>query len=51
LAHSPSASLHSPDRTAPGPYRWDPALDPHALARALGPGHTVLVRRHPRVTG
>ncbi|MFH9998626.1 CDP-glycerol glycerophosphotransferase family protein [Streptomyces globisporus] len=51
LAHPPSASLHSPDRTAPGPYRWDPALDPHALARALGPGHTVLVRRHPRVTG
>ncbi|MFF3031565.1 CDP-glycerol glycerophosphotransferase family protein [Streptomyces rubiginosohelvolus] len=49
LAHPPSAS--SADRTAPGPYRWDPALDPHALARALGPGHTVLVRRHPRVTG
>ncbi|MFD6200276.1 CDP-glycerol glycerophosphotransferase family protein [Streptomyces rubiginosohelvolus] len=48
LAHPPSAS---PDPTAPGPYRWDPALDPHALARALGPGHTVLVRRHPRVTG
>ncbi|MFB8383028.1 bifunctional glycosyltransferase/CDP-glycerol:glycerophosphate glycerophosphotransferase [Streptomyces rubiginosohelvolus] len=48
LAHPPSAS---PDRTAPGAYRWDPALDPHALARALGPGHTVLVRRHPRVTG
>ncbi|WP_228991674.1 CDP-glycerol glycerophosphotransferase family protein [Streptomyces sp. DH8] len=48
LAHPPSAS---PDRTDPGPYRWDPALDPHALARALGPGHTVLVRRHPRVTG
>ncbi|MFE2978637.1 CDP-glycerol glycerophosphotransferase family protein [Streptomyces sp. NPDC059258] len=48
LAHPPSAS---PDRTAPGPYRWDPALDPHALVRALGPGHTVLVRRHPRVTG
>ncbi|QRV28001.1 CDP-glycerol glycerophosphotransferase family protein [Streptomyces californicus] len=48
LAHLPSAS---PDRSAPGPYRWDPALDPRALARALGPGHTVLVRRHPRVTG
>ncbi|MFF8964311.1 CDP-glycerol glycerophosphotransferase family protein [Streptomyces globisporus] len=48
LAHPPSAS---PDRTAPGPYRWDPALDPPALARGLGPGHTVLVRRHPRVTG
>ncbi|MEV1043882.1 CDP-glycerol glycerophosphotransferase family protein [Streptomyces sp. NPDC049916] len=48
LAHPPSAS---PDRSAPGPYRWDPALDPHALARTLGPDHTVLVRRHPRVTG
>ncbi|WP_405928651.1 CDP-glycerol glycerophosphotransferase family protein [Streptomyces griseus] len=48
LAHPPAASA---DRTAPGPYRWDPALDPYALARALGPGHTVLVRRHPRVTG
>ncbi|WP_103533282.1 CDP-glycerol glycerophosphotransferase family protein [Streptomyces sp. SM11] len=48
LAHSPAASA---DRTAPGPYRWDPALDPGALARALGPGHTVLVRRHPLVTG
>ncbi|MYV64046.1 CDP-glycerol:glycerophosphate glycerophosphotransferase, partial [Streptomyces sp. SID4931] len=52
LAHPPSAaSASSADRTAPGPYRWDPALAPHALARALGPGHTVLVRRHPRVTG
>ncbi|MFI0933494.1 CDP-glycerol glycerophosphotransferase family protein [Streptomyces sp. NPDC021019] len=48
LAHPPAASA---DRTAPGPYRWDPALDPAALARALGPRHTVLVRRHPRVTG
>lgn len=48
LAHPPAASA---DRTAPGPYRWDPALAPGALARALGPGHTVLVRRHPRVTG
>ncbi|MEU4924480.1 CDP-glycerol glycerophosphotransferase family protein [Streptomyces parvus] len=52
LAHPPSAASASwADRTAPGPYRWDPALDPHALARALGRGHTVLVRRHPRVTG
>ncbi|WP_240187183.1 MULTISPECIES: bifunctional glycosyltransferase/CDP-glycerol:glycerophosphate glycerophosphotransferase [Streptomyces] len=52
LAHPPSATpASSADRTAPGPYRWDPALDPHALATALGPGHTVLVRRHPRVTG
>ncbi|MEU2068520.1 bifunctional glycosyltransferase/CDP-glycerol:glycerophosphate glycerophosphotransferase [Streptomyces anulatus] len=48
LAHPPAASA---DRTSPGPYRWDPALDPAALARALGPRHTVLVRRHPRVTG
>ncbi|MEW2277690.1 CDP-glycerol glycerophosphotransferase family protein [Streptomyces cyaneofuscatus] len=51
LAHPPSASRDAPDRTAPGPYRWDPALDLPALARSLGPGHTVLVRRHPRVTG
>ncbi|MEV4880927.1 bifunctional glycosyltransferase/CDP-glycerol:glycerophosphate glycerophosphotransferase [Streptomyces cyaneofuscatus] len=51
LAHPPSASHGSPDRTAPGPYRWDPALDLPALARSLGPGHTVLVRQHPRVTG
>ncbi|MFJ1543427.1 CDP-glycerol glycerophosphotransferase family protein [Streptomyces sp. NPDC088246] len=32
-------------------YRWDPALDLAALARSLGDGHTVLVRRHPQVTG
>ncbi|MET9660745.1 CDP-glycerol glycerophosphotransferase family protein [Streptomyces sp. NPDC006510] len=32
-------------------YRWDPALDPAALARSIGASHTVLVRRHPRVTG
>ncbi|WP_406014672.1 CDP-glycerol glycerophosphotransferase family protein [Streptomyces sp. NBC_00984] len=32
-------------------YRWDPALDPAALARSIGDVHTVLVRRHPRVTG
>ncbi|MFC9030100.1 bifunctional glycosyltransferase/CDP-glycerol:glycerophosphate glycerophosphotransferase [Streptomyces arboris] len=51
LAHPPSASRDAPDRTAPGPYRWDPALDLPALARSLGPGHTVLVRRHPRVAG
>ncbi|MEV5679752.1 CDP-glycerol glycerophosphotransferase family protein [Streptomyces sp. NPDC052179] len=47
LAHPPGAlPAHSPCL-----YRWDPALDPHALARSLGDGHTVLVRRHPRVTG
>ncbi|MGW1297373.1 CDP-glycerol glycerophosphotransferase family protein [Streptomyces sp. NPDC002533] len=52
LAHPPAAAYAAyADRTAPGPYRWEPALDPHALVRALGPGHTVLVRRHPRVTG
>ncbi|MEK8143530.1 CDP-glycerol glycerophosphotransferase family protein [Streptomyces sp. M10(2022)] len=32
-------------------YRWDPALDLPALAGSLAGGHTVLVRRHPRVTG
>ncbi|GAA2441806.1 hypothetical protein GCM10010433_48730 [Streptomyces pulveraceus] len=32
-------------------YRWDPALDAVALARSIGDVHTVLVRRHPRVTG
>ncbi|MEU9317484.1 CDP-glycerol glycerophosphotransferase family protein [Streptomyces sp. NPDC048295] len=32
-------------------YRWDPALDPAALARSVGEAHTVLVRRHPRVSG
>ncbi|GGT41476.1 hypothetical protein GCM10010207_47040 [Streptomyces atratus] len=32
-------------------YRWDPALDLAALAHSLGDGHTVLVRRHPQVTG
>ncbi|QNE79372.1 glycosyltransferase [Streptomyces finlayi] len=47
LAHDRTASSGD----APGPYRWDPALDTAALARSLGAGHTVLVRRHPRVTG
>ncbi|MFI8438722.1 CDP-glycerol glycerophosphotransferase family protein [Streptomyces sp. NPDC079020] len=47
LAHAPGAlPAHSPAL-----YRWDPALDAHGLARSLGGGHTVLVRRHPRVTG
>ncbi|MFB4423996.1 CDP-glycerol glycerophosphotransferase family protein [Streptomyces sp. QL37] len=32
-------------------YRWDPALDLPALAGSLDGGTTVLVRRHPRVTG
>ncbi|GAA2981862.1 bifunctional glycosyltransferase/CDP-glycerol:glycerophosphate glycerophosphotransferase [Streptomyces fulvorobeus] len=47
LAHDRTA----PSGDRPGPYRWDPALDTAALARSLGAGHTVLVRRHPRVTG
>ncbi|MDF6020686.1 CDP-glycerol glycerophosphotransferase family protein [Streptomyces sp. JH34] len=32
-------------------YRWDPALDLAALTRSLDRRTTVLVRRHPRVTG
>ncbi|MEU8703935.1 CDP-glycerol glycerophosphotransferase family protein [Streptomyces sp. NPDC048565] len=32
-------------------YRWDPALDLPALAGSLDGRTTVLVRRHPRVTG
>ncbi|WP_392670964.1 CDP-glycerol glycerophosphotransferase family protein [Streptomyces sp. LN785] len=44
LAHT--AAVSGPHR-----YRWDAALDPAALARALDGTHTVLVRRHPRVTG
>ncbi|MFJ1615575.1 CDP-glycerol glycerophosphotransferase family protein [Streptomyces sp. NPDC088251] len=45
LAHPPGTGGERPR------YRWDPALDPAALARSLGDGHTLLVRRHPRVTG
>ncbi|MFJ8867186.1 CDP-glycerol glycerophosphotransferase family protein [Streptomyces sp. NPDC102473] len=44
LAHSPAGGC-SPL------YRWDPALDLSALARSLDGRTTVLVRRHPRVTG
>ncbi|MFC8224761.1 CDP-glycerol glycerophosphotransferase family protein [Streptomyces sp. NPDC057287] len=44
LAHPPSGGS-SPL------YRWDPALDLSALARSLDGRTTVLVRRHPRVTG
>ncbi|MFF2331138.1 MULTISPECIES: CDP-glycerol glycerophosphotransferase family protein [unclassified Streptomyces] len=45
--------LAHPSQTGGGRprYRWDPALDLPALARSLGDSHTVLVRRHPRVTG
>ncbi|WP_326697809.1 CDP-glycerol glycerophosphotransferase family protein [Streptomyces sp. NBC_01754] len=32
-------------------YRWEPSLDPGALSRALDARTTLLVRRHPRVTG
>ncbi|WP_335939081.1 bifunctional glycosyltransferase/CDP-glycerol:glycerophosphate glycerophosphotransferase [Streptomyces sp. PTD5-9] len=45
LAHASGADGEHPR------YRWDPALDLTALARSLGDGHTLLVRRHPRVTG
>jgi CDP-glycerol glycerophosphotransferase len=45
LAHPPGTDGERPR------YRWDPALDPAALARSAGDAHTVLVRRHPRVTG
>lgn len=47
LAHPPAGV---PAGSAPL-YRWDPALDLPALARALDGRTTVLVRRHPRVTG
>ncbi|MGW1812593.1 bifunctional glycosyltransferase/CDP-glycerol:glycerophosphate glycerophosphotransferase [Streptomyces sp. NPDC002125] len=47
LAHPPGSV---PTGSAPL-YRWDPALDPAALAHALDGRTTVLVRRHPRVTG
>ncbi|MEV6307767.1 CDP-glycerol glycerophosphotransferase family protein [Streptomyces sp. NPDC051840] len=47
LAH-PAASTPG----SPWPrHRWDPALDLAALARSLDGRTTVLVRRHPRVTG
>ncbi|MFD4859670.1 bifunctional glycosyltransferase/CDP-glycerol:glycerophosphate glycerophosphotransferase [Streptomyces atratus] len=45
LAHPPGTGGERPR------YRWDPALDLAALAYSLGDGHTVLVRRHPQVTG
>ncbi|MFF9686052.1 CDP-glycerol glycerophosphotransferase family protein [Streptomyces sp. NPDC014623] len=47
LAHAPA----DVPRGASPLYRWDPALDLPALARSLDGRTTVLVRRHPRVTG
>ncbi|MEU1214410.1 CDP-glycerol glycerophosphotransferase family protein [Streptomyces sp. NPDC005790] len=47
LAHPPSVV---PGGSGPL-YRWDPALDLPALAGSLDDRTTVLVRRHPRVTG
>ncbi|MEV5160930.1 CDP-glycerol glycerophosphotransferase family protein [Streptomyces sp. NPDC053728] len=47
LAHPPR---RGPDGSSPL-YRWDPALDLPALAGSLDGRTTVLVRRHPRVTG
>ncbi|WP_405663184.1 CDP-glycerol glycerophosphotransferase family protein [Streptomyces sp. NBC_01166] len=47
LAHAPAGV---PAGSSPL-YRWDPALDLPALARSLDGCTTVLVRRHPRVTG
>ncbi|MEV7479972.1 CDP-glycerol glycerophosphotransferase family protein [Streptomyces halstedii] len=44
----------SPDEVPGGSsrsYRWDPALDLSALAASLDDRTTLLVRRHPRVTG
>ncbi|MEU0136187.1 CDP-glycerol glycerophosphotransferase family protein [Streptomyces sp. NPDC006296] len=45
---------HAPADLPPGSgplYRWDPALDLSELARSLDGRTTVLVRRHPQVTG
>ncbi|MFE9726461.1 CDP-glycerol glycerophosphotransferase family protein [Streptomyces sp. NPDC005794] len=47
LAHPPSGV---PGGSGPL-YRWDRALDLPALARSLDGRTTLLVRRHPRVTG
>ncbi|MEU5718871.1 CDP-glycerol glycerophosphotransferase family protein [Streptomyces sp. NPDC020403] len=47
LAHAPG----SVPAGSPPLYRWDPALDLAALARSLDGRTTVLVRRHPQVTG
>ncbi|WP_069173050.1 CDP-glycerol glycerophosphotransferase family protein [Streptomyces griseus] len=47
LAHAPG----SVPEGSPPLYRWEPALDLAALARSLDGRTTVLVRRHPLVTG
>ncbi|MEU1487026.1 CDP-glycerol glycerophosphotransferase family protein [Streptomyces sp. NPDC005752] len=47
LAHAPAGLPYGSSPL----YRWDPALDLTALARSLNGRTTVLVRRHPRVTG
>ncbi|MEU4260298.1 CDP-glycerol glycerophosphotransferase family protein [Streptomyces argenteolus] len=47
LAHAPGSVPGGPRRL----YRWEPALDLPALVRSLDDRTTVLVRRHPRVTG
>ncbi|MFD7967765.1 CDP-glycerol glycerophosphotransferase family protein [Streptomyces clavifer] len=47
LAHAPG----SVPGGSPRLYRWEPALDLPALVRSLDDRTTVLVRRHPRVTG
>ncbi|WP_242413163.1 CDP-glycerol glycerophosphotransferase family protein, partial [Streptomyces sp. Root1319] len=47
LAHAPG----SVPGGSPRLYRWEPALDLPALVRSLDDHTTVLVRRHPRVTG
>ncbi|MFD4033150.1 CDP-glycerol glycerophosphotransferase family protein [Streptomyces sp. NPDC058637] len=47
LAHPPGSVPGGRSRL----YRWEPALDLPALVRSLDDRTTVLVRRHPRVTG
>ncbi|MER5896286.1 CDP-glycerol glycerophosphotransferase family protein [Streptomyces sp. NPDC001876] len=47
LAHAPG----SLPAGSPRLYRWEPALDLPALVRELDGRTTVLVSRHPRVTG
>ncbi|WP_329210423.1 CDP-glycerol glycerophosphotransferase family protein [Streptomyces sp. NBC_00683] len=47
LAHAPG----SLPAGSPRLYRWEPALDLPALVRSLDGRTTVLVSRHPRVTG